>query len=270
MKLAVNNLTFGYHAQDVLHGITMQAGPMLTAVIGPNAAGKSTLIKCLAGILRPKGNVTLDGTPIQQLKREELVEMIGYLPQDSGSRAVLTVFEAVLLGRLSGLSWRVSEDDLARTLEALEELGIDDLASRPLNELSGGQQQMVSIAQVLVRNPKILLMDEPTNNLDLHHQLEMFDLIREISLEKQLTTIMALHDLNHAARYAEHIVVLNQGRIYAAGPPAAVLTAEMIRAVYGVNAKVTRDADGPPQITPINALNPGRTGRKRYHRKGRT
>jgi iron complex transport system ATP-binding protein len=268
VKLEVENLTFGYHAQHVLHEITMQAGPMLTAVIGPNAAGKSTLIKCLAGILRPKGNVILDGIPIHQLKREELVEMIGYLPQDGGSRAVLTVFEAVLLGRLSCLSWRVSEDDLTLTLEVLEELGIDDLASRPLNELSGGQQQMVSIAQVLVRNPQILLMDEPTNNLDLHHQLDMFDLIREISIEKRLTTIMALHDLNHAARYADHIVVLNQGAIYDAGPPAAVLTAEMIRTVYGVNAKVIIDGDGLPQITPINALNPRRSLRKRFHPLG--
>lgn len=263
MKLDVKNLTFGYHVQDVLHGITMQAGPMLTAVIGPNAAGKSTLFKCLAGILRPRGTIILDGTPIHQLKREELAKIIGYLPQDGGSRAVLTVFEAVLLGRLSCLSWRVSDDDLAMTLEVLEELGIDDLASRSLNELSGGQQQMVSIAQVLVRNPKILLMDEPTNNLDLHHQLDMFDLIRELSIEKRLTTIMALHDLNHAARYADYVVVLNQGAIYDAGPAAAVLTAEMIRTVYGVNAKVTIDGDGLPQITPINALNPKRVGRKR-------
>lgn len=262
MKLEVENLTFGYHAQDVLHGITMQAGPMLTAVIGPNAAGKSTLIKCLAGILRPRGNIILDGTPVQQLKRAELAEMIGYLPQDGGTRAVLTVFEVVLLGRLTSLSWRVSEDDLAMTLAVLEELGIDDLASRPLNELSGGQQQMVSIAQVLVRNPKILLMDEPTNNLDLHHQLDMFDLIREISLEKQLTTIMALHNLNHAARYADYIVVLNQGTLYDAGPPSAVLTAEMIRTVYQVNATVTIDGDGLPQITPINALNPRRSRAK--------
>lgn len=205
----------------------------------------------------------LDGTPVQRLKRAELMEMIGYLPQDSGSRAVLTVFEAVLLGRLSCLSWRVSEEDLTMTLEVLEELGIDDLASRPLNELSGGQQQMVSIAQVLVRNPKMLLMDEPTNNLDLHHQLDIFDLIGEISLEKRLTTIMALHDLNHAARYADHIVVLNQGAIYDAGPPAAVFTADMIRAVYGVNAKVMIDDDGLPQITPIHALNPKSTRRKK-------
>jgi iron complex transport system ATP-binding protein len=268
VKLAVENLTFGYHARNVLHGITMQAEPMLTAVIGPNAAGKSTLLKCLAGLLRPGGTIALDGMPIHRLKREDLMEMIGYLPQDSGSRAVLTVFEAVLLGRLSCLSWRVGEDDLARTLEVLEDLGLDDLASRPLNELSGGQQQMVSIAQVLVRNPKILLMDEPTNNLDLHHQLDMFALIREISREKRLTTIMALHDLNHAARYADHIVVLDQGAIYDAGPPAAVFTVGMIRAVYGVNAKVTIDGDGLPQITPINALNSKRTRRKRQKSEG--
>jgi iron complex transport system ATP-binding protein len=158
----------------------------------------------------------------------------------------------------------VSDDDLNSTFEVLKDLGIADLALRPLNELSGGQQQMVSIAQALVQRPEILLMDEPTNNLDLQHQLEMLALIKEMTVEKNLVTILALHDLNLAARYADHIVVLYQGQIYTSGDPASVLTAETIRTVYGVHARVSIDDDGIPLITPVNSVR----GNHFRHQKG--
>lgn len=254
MKLDVHSLSFHYNSHAVLQEISLHSGPMLTAIIGPNAAGKSTLLKCLAGMLHPQGAIMINDTPTSQFKKTELTALLSYLPQQSGNQAALTVLEAVLLGRLSALTWRVSEQDLTLALSFLEELGIDDLASHPLNELSGGQQQMVSIAQALVREPKILLMDEPTNNLDLHHQLELFDMIRDITILRQLTTIMALHDLNHAARYADRIIVLHQGQIYDAGSPADVLTAEMIRNVYRVCARVTHDENGVPFIFPMYSV----------------
>ncbi|GAK55683.1 Fe(III) dicitrate ABC transporter, ATP-binding protein [Candidatus Vecturithrix granuli] len=128
------------------------------------------------------------------------------------------------------------------------------LALRSIGELSGGQRQMVSIAQVLVQQPQVLLMDEPTNNLDLHHQLEVLALIKAMASTRNLTTVIALHDLNLAARFADEIVALNQGQIYAGGAPAAVLTQEMLRTVYGVHARVTLDSDGLPIITPLHSV----------------
>jgi len=133
-------------------------------------------------------------------------------------------------------------------------LEIEDLASKYLNELSGGQKQMVSIAQSLVREPKVLLMDEPTSSLDLQHQLEVLDLIRDVTVDREITTLIALHDLNLAARYADKIVVLHNGTVYASGKSAPVLTPEMVRHIYGVNATVYVDGDGIPQITPISSV----------------
>ena len=254
MKLEVRHLTFGYRTVPVLKNVCIDAEPMVTAVIGPNAAGKSTLLKCLSGILKPEGSILLDGKDLKEYKSDDLLQAVSYLPQDSSSNAALTVFEAVLLGRLNSLSWTVTDEDLSLTLDALEKLGIEGLAKRPLNELSGGQKQMVSIAQSIVRKPAVLLMDEPTNSLDLQHQLELFDLIRTITKDTNMTTVVALHDLNLAARYGDRIVLLNYGMVEATGSPESVITEEMIRNVYGVNARVTIDNEGIPQIIPINSV----------------
>lgn len=253
--LEIKNLRFGYGSKPVLENIKMLASPRaITAVIGPNAAGKSTLLKCIAGMLKPEGSIVFDGKEMNNFEKEEITKYVCYLPQESSARAVLTVFEAVLLGRLHSLSWRVSDDALTLVSEVLEDLEIADLASRYLNELSGGQKQMVSIAQSLVREPKILLLDEPTSNLDLQHQLEVLDLIRDVTVEREITTLIALHDLNLAARYADEFVVMHNGAVYASGKPASVLTPETVRYIYGVNATVYADGNGIPQITPISSV----------------
>ncbi|MDP2753681.1 MAG: ABC transporter ATP-binding protein [Nitrospirota bacterium] len=255
MKLEIKDLMFSYGSKPVLENIEMQASPgAITAVIGANAAGKTTLLKCIAGILRAEGNIILDGKEMNNFKKEEITKYVSYLPQETSAHAVLTVFEAVLLGRLHSLSWIVSDDALTLVSEVLEDLEIEDLASSNLNELSGGQKQMVSIAQSLVREPKVLLLDEPTSSLDLQHQLEVLDLIRDVTMERKITTLIALHDLNLAARYADKFVVLNKGVVYASGKPASVLTPEMVRYVYGVNATVYTDGDGIPRITPISSV----------------
>ncbi len=255
MKLQIERLKFAYDGGGlVLRDIHLEALPgEVTVVIGPNASGKSTLLKCVAGLLKPEGAIRLDGKETNEFKKDEITQWVSYLPQENSFRAVLTVFEAVLLGRIQSLSWRVGKEDLASALKVLEELGIEKLASRFLDELSGGQKQMVSMAQALVRQSRVLLLDEPLSSLDLRYELEILDLLREITVQRRITTVIALHDLNLAARYADKVVILKDGDVYAFGEPEAVLTTQTLGAVYGVNCKVTAD-DGVLQITPIRSI----------------
>jgi iron complex transport system ATP-binding protein len=253
VNLELQNLRFAYNSKPVLNDVSFKAEPMITAIIGPNAAGKSTLLKCICGILKPAGSIRLDGKPLEAYSRNEVLKSISYLPQETATSAVLTVFEAVLLGRINWLGWRVKEEDIDIVADTLAKLEMEDLAKRPIDELSGGQKQMVSIAQSIVRGPAVLLMDEPTNSLDLQRQLELFDVIRDITDKNKMTTVVALHDLNLAARYAGRVVLMNRGRVEAQGSPAYVITEGMIRTVYGVNARVTLDGDDIPQIIPINS-----------------
>lgn len=255
MRVEIRELRFSYGRLPVLNNIYMTAGPMVTAVIGPNAAGKSTLLRCISGLLRAEGAILLDGRDVKTFGRRDLMKLVSYLPQETNSRAVLTVFEAVLLGRMHLLSWTVGDEDLDIVLKMLEDLKIEHLAKRGLDELSGGQKQMVSIAQSLVRDPRLLIMDEPTNALDLRNQMELFELVRRIAHDKQITAIVAMHDLNLAARYAERIVVLKEGEMYSAGDPASVLTEEMLTSVYGIEARVIVDEHGIPQVIPLRSSN---------------
>ena len=258
--LEVRNLSFSYGQKTVLQDINLDCKPMLTAIIGPNATGKSTLLKCIAGLLKHQGNVILNG---DRIENSSSARQVSYLPQENGSPIALTVLEAVLLGRHQYLSWRVGQEDLDLAFGILEDLGIEELATRPLNQLSGGQQQMVSIAQSLAREPQVLLMDEPTSSLDLYRQLEIFNLIKEVTRERNIITLVALHDLNLAARYADRLVVMNKGTIYDAGEPYEILTKEMIKAVYGVLAEVYVDGDGLPIVVP--KVPRSTTDRKRMH-----
>jgi len=262
VKLQIENLKFAYNpASPVLKGIVMEASPgEITALIGPNAVGKSTLLKCIASVVRPQGIIKLDGKEISSLKKDDVSKWVSYLPQELSSRAILTVFEAVLIGRLKTLSWRVSDNDLNTVLRVLEDLGIEDLAPRFLNELSGGQKQMVSIAQALVSEPKILLLDEPVSNLDLRHELEILELITDITRERNITTVIAIHALSLAARYADKLVVLKEGAVYASGRLELVLTTEMVREVYGVNVRIITD-EGISQVIPIGSAKNKQRGR---------
>lgn len=257
--LEANHLFFNYSSKEILKDISLQAGPGLIALIGPNAAGKTTMIRCLAGALRPDGAILVQGRLTEKWNKKELTEIISHLPQKSNGKALLSVFESVLLGRISRLSWRVSDHDLNSVWKVLQELNLSHLASTPLNELSGGLQQMVSIAQALVKQPKILLMDEPTNNLDLCRQLEVFELITGLTRKRELTTIMALHDLNFAARFADMLIVLNKGKIHSSGSPSEVLSEFLLSEVYGVEAKIIRDNQGIPQVFPIGSINSKKT-----------
>jgi iron complex transport system ATP-binding protein len=244
VALRLNDLGARYGAGLAVEGVTTPelAGGGLTAVIGPNAAGKSTLFKRVAGLLKGPGTVHLeriDAAP---------EDAIRYMPQDTGANAVLTVYESVLLAAKQGGGWRVSEGELAALDALLASLQITDIAFRNLGELSGGQRQLVSIAQALVRDPQVLLMDEPTSALDLYRQVEVLSYMQALARQKTMLVLIAMHDLNHALRYCSHTLVIAGGRLIAAGPSEEVITAELMRDIYRVEARIETCSQGARHI----------------------
>ena len=255
MKLSVNQLTFGYGGSPVLKEISASFSPGITALVGPNGAGKSTLIKCLAGILPTRGAITRDGATNHTVSASKgFAESMSYLPQMCPDVCDLTVFEMVLLGLLDSLGLFVGQDEKAKVICILDRFGIGHLASRRFSELSGGQQQMVGLVQALVKEPQILLLDEPMNNLDLHHQFEMLNHLTAWTRAAERITIMAIHDLNLAARYGDRILVLDNGELVSHGTPGEVFTAECLRSVYHIHAEITTHSSGILQINPISLV----------------
>ncbi|MEM5583084.1 ABC transporter ATP-binding protein [Roseibium sp. AS2] len=218
------------------------AGGELTAVIGPNAAGKSTLFKRIAGLLNGPGTVHLEGAGSAP------GDAIRYMPQDTSANAVLTVYESILLAAKQGGGWRVQDHELTAIDHLLTSLQITDIAFRNLGELSGGQRQLVSIAQALVRDPEVLLMDEPTSALDLYRQVEVLSYMRDLARSKNMLVLIALHDLNHALRYCASTLVIAGGKLVAAGPSRDVITPELMRDIYRVEARIETCSRGEAHI----------------------
>lgn len=257
MNIRAEQVRFSYGTMPVLNGIDVELDQRcrVTALIGPNAAGKSTFLRCLAGLLRPRGSVQLDGRPLASISPADRASLVTYLPQDLPNSAALTVFEAVLVARRQvRAGWRVGPEDVEAVASVLERLGIAALAARHLNELSGGQRQMVAVGQALAVSPRVLLLDEPTSSLDLHHQLELLTLVTELAAERRMTVVLAVHDLNLAARFSDQILVMAHGRIVARGRARDVITPELLRDVYRVDAQVLIDADDVPLVVPKVAL----------------
>jgi iron complex transport system ATP-binding protein len=257
MSIRVNGLSFRYGAAPVLDGVSLPAAQpgQVVGLVGPNAAGKSTLLKCLAGLLRGTGQLWLEGDEVSTSEQwRRLRRQVTYLPQEYASTSAITVFEAVLVARQQTAAWVVGDDDVAAVAAILNDLRLEPIALRYLGELSGGQRQMVAVAQALARKPRVLLLDEPTSSLDLQRQLELLQLVRTLAAERSMTVLIALHDLNLAARFVDRLVILHQGRAYADGQPADVLTEMMLWQVYGVEAHVEHDADGLPRITPLRSV----------------
>jgi len=209
----------------------MNAGELI-AVIGPNAAGKSTLFKRITGLLKGPGSVIVDGAKTKNA--------ITYMPQDTSANAVLTVYESILLARKQGQSWAVSDHDLFFIDQIMKALNISSIAFRDLGALSGGQRQLVSIAQALSREPEIMLMDEPTSALDLHRQVEVLDFMQQQARSKRMIVMIAIHDLNQALRFADKVLVIANGRMRACGNPRDVVTVDMLRDVYKVHARIEK------------------------------
>ena len=248
--IRVENMSFGY-AKDrmIFSDLSLRFHARVNAIIGPNAAGKSTFLKCLFGLLPASGKILCNDRDLQRMSHEEKMARIAYLPQEETKAGGFTVFEAVLLGRLPRLHWKVTAEDTDAVMEVLSLLHLEQLSLVPFARLSGGQQKLVSIAQTLVRKPQIVLMDEPTNSLDLQKQLELCETVRSISRTYGITFIIVLHDLGLAARFADEAFVFAPGGgLYAYGKPSDVIHTAMLREVYGVDAEVLQDETGIPIV----------------------
>lgn len=234
MRLRVAEVGFSYNCLPVLQNIDfcVEGGSML-AVLGENGAGKSTLLKCLNRVLRPaRGTVELNDENVAHLPRKALARRLGYVPQQH-SESPLTVYESVLLGRVPHLAWGVSDDDYNRVEEILGRLGLRDFAMRPVTHLSGGEAQKVLIARALAQDPCVLLLDEPTSNLDLKNQLEVMGMVRSIVDTDGPAAIMAIHDLNLALRFADTLLFLKNHCVHALVDRSSI-TAAIIADVYGI------------------------------------
>ena len=257
--IEVHNLTFGYSSTEdgqILKGVDFVAKTgKLTALIGTNGAGKSTLLKTIMGILKGKGDITINGKSVSQYSTKDFSSTVSYLSQDNDCRVNLTVFEVVMLGRMGSMSFRVSDEDIAATQEVLERLNLQRFASRSIMELSGGQRQLVFMAQALVKEPKILILDEPTSALDLHKQFDLLTLLKNLTQEHDFTTLVTLHHLDLAAMFADEIIVLKEGRVYAQGAPKDIFTEAMMEDVYRVRTKIYMDDKGMPHVIPLEAIN---------------
>lgn len=253
MSLEIRGIDFSYGRLKVLDGVCIEPLPAgsVSALIGPNASGKSTLFRCVAGLLNHQaGQIRLGGDDLAGVPRPIRVRRVCYVPQQVASHAILTVFDVVLLARKHGGGWTTTAGDIEAVEDVLLGLGIGDLSEREIGRLSGGQQQLVAIAGALVRQPELLLLDEPTSALDLRRQLEVMTVVAGIAAERGITTLVAMHDLNLAARFADRLVLLNHGRIVADGPPREVLDSAHLGATYGVEVDVIPTPRGSFMVDP--------------------
>ncbi|MGK8524188.1 ABC transporter ATP-binding protein [Nocardia asteroides] len=257
-RLGAEEVTLGYGDRVIVDGLSLAISPgVVTTVIGPNGCGKSTLLRSLGRLLRPRhGRVLLDGKAISTMRTKDVARIVGMLPQSPVAPEGLTVADLVARGRHPHQSWfrQWSDTDESEVSAALAQTGIADLADRALDELSGGQRQRAWISMALAQGTDILPLDEPTTYLDLAHSIEVLDLVDRLHADLGRTVVMVLHDLNLAIRYSDQLVVMHEGRVVAAGAPAEVVSIELLREVFDLDATVLEDpVSGRPMIVPIGA-----------------
>jgi len=255
-SLHAQAVTLGYGERTIVDGLDLMVPPgRITTIVGANACGKSTLLKSMARLLAPSsGSVLLDGKAIHRLPTKQVARVLGLLPQSPIAPDGIAVSDLVSRGRYphQGALARWTSDDDRAVARALETTGTTHIADRPVDELSGGQRQRVWIAMALAQETDVLLLDEPTTFLDISHQVDVLDLLTDLNHERGTTIVMVLHDLNLAARYADHLVAMAGGKILAAGDPHDVLTESTVRGVFGLDSRIIPDPlTGRPMVIPM-------------------
>ena len=264
-RFEATGLRLGYEGRAVVDGLDLSIPPgQTTVIVGANASGKSTLLRGMVRLLKSTaGVVEVDGSDVRRLPTKQLASIVGLLPQQPTAPDGITVADLVGRGRYPhhGLlrQWTAKDDEVVdRALRATSTL---ELADRRVEDLSGGQRQRVWIAMALAQEPDILVLDEPTTFLDVTHQLEVLDLLHELNQVEGTTVVMVLHDLNLAARYADHLVVMAGGAVLAEGPPAEIITADMVLKAFGLQCRVVDDpVCGSPMVVPIGRFHAPKLG----------
>jgi iron complex transport system ATP-binding protein len=245
----IRHIDFSYRNHPVLQDVSCHIHPSdFVALVGPNGAGKSTLLKCIGGILKVKsGSILINSLTSEQYTTNKLAQTIAYIPQTEKGNYQTLVFDAVLAGRKPYIRWKPAETDFQEVAHVLKQLNIEHLSMKYVSELSGGQQQTVMIARALVQKTEILLLDEPTANLDLRHQLEVMQLLKTLSANG-LTIIMSIHDINMAIQFATHVMMLKEGRILAYQTNENI-TLEDMESLYNIPIDIIKK-DGARYIVP--------------------
>ena len=238
MKLSVKDLSFSYGGRKVLDRISFDVEDnSIVSILGPNGVGKTTLLRCLCNLHRPQeGSILVDGTDVLTLSGRELAKHIGYVPQ-STKPVRTTVFDTALIGRRPYMEWGVTKRDMEITESVLDALGLTGLSMRYADEISGGEYQKVQIARAMVQEPEILILDEPTNNLDIANQHVTMHAILNAVSSRGMCTIMTMHDINLAVHYSDRFLFIKDGRVWAYGGP-EIITEELVHDVYGIDSDV--------------------------------
>lgn len=238
--LSISGLRAGYGAREILHGITARFDTGVNyCILGPNGCGKTTLVRAVSGLIPSTGTVEIDGVSISKMKRRDIAARIAVMNQVTSIYFSYSVYDTVMLGRYRQLSRgmfaRATESDRARVEECLCSVGLDELRDRRIDELSGGQRQMVFLAQALAQDPDIILLDEPTNHLDIRHQLELVDYLQRWSADGKHSVIGVLHDINLALRLTDNILLMREGEIVSQGRFGEIADARLLEDVYGTD-----------------------------------
>ncbi len=252
MSLVVSDLSVRRGTAQLLDGVALTAAPgVFTGIIGPNGAGKTTLLRSVAGLTPSEGGVELSGRALSG--KVARFSSIAYMPQDLGAVSALSAIEVVLLGRLRSLGLRVPRELVTEAEAMLDRFGLLGLQNRTLDTLSGGQRQLLHLAQAMFRQPDVLLLDEPTAALDLRHQVIVLEAVAAHAARENMVAVAAMHDLSLAARFCDQLICLANGRVVAAGSPESVLSAERLSSIYGVETEIAWSPGGRMTITPLRA-----------------